>query len=189
MHAVPTLFAHAAWRPAAHDASPDLETPIGALATTARVDDHALRPEAAVCYADGDGARLWVWDGGVFRAELLRARASAGEVALWRLDAHERPAECTIECRWRASVEAAEAPADPARGVRRWQGDGWRVQLAAPARDGATHAAGDALVVSAPLERGARFETRFVVGWSPVTADWPTPDDAAERVLARLGTP
>jgi hypothetical protein len=197
MHAAPTLFPHAAWRPAASPGSPDVDTPLGALTPLARVDDHPLRPEAARGHDDGAGARLWVWDGGVFRAELLRVRVSgdAGapcEVVLWRLDAHERPAECTVECRWRTigAATAERTARDDELAEWRWDAPDARVRIATPLRDGAAHVDGDALIAAAPLERGARFETRFLVTWSPGgAADARVPDWTTERVLATLGAP
>jgi hypothetical protein len=187
MHVVPALFPHDAWRPVAASDAPDVDTPLGALTTTARVDDHVLRPEAARRYDDGADARLWVWEGGVFRAELLRVRladAPSGddatrEAVLWRLDAHERPAECRIACGWRAPLAAAPARARRDDGLAGWEwtADGWRAALATPALDGAARLEGEAVIVGAPLERGARFETRFLVGW------WPSTGDASRLVV------
>ena len=198
MHVAPALFPHDAWRPAAKSDVPDVDTPLGMLATTARVDDHALRPEAAHRFDDGAGARLWVWEGGVFRAELLRVRLAGAttsadatcEAALWRLDAHERPAECRIACGWRAPAPAAaeRAPRDDQLAEWRWDADGWRVVVATLTLDGASRLDGDAVIAGAPLERGARFETRFLVGWWPATGDAPRlVDRTADQLLAALG--
>ena len=175
MHVAPVLFPHAAWRPAAPGHSADVTSPLGTLVTSAQVDGHLLQPDAATAFDGGGAARLWVWEGGVFRAELLRVRPPAAgaaddvacEIVRWRLHARERPAECEVSCRWHGHEPApvAQLESDPARVVRRWQARGWCVQMEAPARDGSVHGVADGLVASAPMERGARVESRVVVRW------------------------
>jgi hypothetical protein len=204
MHAAPELFAHPGWRPSDAGAFVGLRTPLGALDVAARVDGHPLRVDAAVGYHAAGAARLWVWDGGVFRAELLRCRprlllpsgltVDGCEAAMWRLRARERPAECEVSCRWVALDERAVG--DPARGdgreARSWQQADRRVTLGTAALGHAVHHAPDGFVVSAPLDVGASFETHFVVAWSagpPADATWLAVDRTPEQVLAGIDAP
>lgn len=200
MHVAPALFPHASWRPAAPGhatVATDVATPIGTLLASAQVDGHPLLPEAATVF-DGGAARLWVWEGGVFRAELLRVPVptaggyadTACEVVRWRLHATERPAECEVSCRWRAPAPTLDDDegGEGARIVRRWRGRGWSVQLQAPMRDHAVHGLPDGVAASAPMERGARMEVRMAVAWWSEQAGeaprWPGADAPYERLLA-----
>jgi hypothetical protein len=202
MHAAPVLFPHAGWRPAAFAHPADVATPLGVFVTVAHVDGHVLEPSAATTFDDGGAARLWVWEGGVFRAELLRLRvppsdagAAACEIVRWRLHATERPAECQVSCRWQGSAPAAvEQPDGDAAGVfRRWRARGWCVQVGAPARGASVHGLPDGIVTSAPMERGARVESRVVIAWwserGGEAPRWPDADAPFERLLARSDAP
>jgi hypothetical protein len=190
MHVAPALFPHARWRPGAPGHAADVPTPLGTLLPSALVDGHLLVVGAATLF-DAGAARLWVWDGGVFRVELLRvqmrvamrapmrppmpsgdgaadgAADAACEIVRWRLHATERPAECEVSCRWQETAPGLvdEEGADSARVVRRWRARGWSVQLQAPARDRAVHGLPDGVVASAPMERGARLEVQMAVAW------------------------
>ena len=201
MHVAPALFPHGRWRPGAPGHAVDVASPLGGLLPSALIDGHLLVPDAATVF-DGGAARLWIWEGGVFRAELLRMPVPAaggaagvvvdagGEIVRWRLQATERPAECEVRCRWRDTAPSpADEDDDAARVVRRWRARGWCVQLQAPTRDRAVHGVPDGVVASAPMERGARVEVRMLVAWWPERAGeapprWPGADAPYEQLLA-----
>lgn len=203
MQIVPELFAGARWRPAPTRRSAEIVTPLERVVVEASVDAHPLDLAAAASFDGPDGATLWVWDGGVFRVELLRAhphvdlppgmRVDGCEAAMWRFRATERPAECEIVCRWRSLPGGR--PGDPERGERlesqAWHGAGRRVSIGTPEHGEAVHYRPDGFRVSVPLEPGARFETHFVVAWSPDVFDdastWFAVDCTPARMLAGLG--
>jgi hypothetical protein len=204
MHPSPDLFPHAGLQPSVGGVSPGIRTPLGEVDVSAAIDGHPLRLDAAVVYRTAGGARLWVWEGGVFRAELLRCRPAyrlpdamrvAGcEAAMWRLLATERPAECEVSCRWQAARRQSGSP-EPATSLasQRWSDRGQRVSIGTPDRGGAVHYLPDGFAVSAPLERGAAFQTHFVVAWSAeLPADEATRfavDCTADQVLAGITSP
>jgi hypothetical protein len=179
MHSHPELFTHSAWQPTAELGASTVATPLGELSVRAAVDDHELRLDAATAFVSASGARLWVWDGGVFRAELLRARpqatlpagmAVAGwEAAMWRLRATERPAECEVECRW-AELPGGE-PGSPHSGenleAQGWSNQQWQVQVGLPDLGERVAYLPDGFTVRAPLARAESFAAHFVVAWAP----------------------
>jgi hypothetical protein len=204
MHSSPELFPRVGWQPSAGGASPGVRTPFGEIDVTAAVDDHPLRLDAAVVYGTVSGARLWVWEGGVFRAELLRCRPAyrlpdgmrvAGcEAAMWRLLATERPAECEVRCRWQAAGREPGSP-EPGEHVESqlWSDEGRQVSIGTLKRGGAVHYLPDGFAVSAPLERGAAFQTHFVVAWSAERSARETTRYAVDctpgQVLAGIASP
>jgi hypothetical protein len=180
-----------------------VETPLGAFSVLASVDGHELRPEAAMAFTSGSGARLWVWDGGVFRGELLRVRvratlppgmAVAGwEAAMWRLRATERPAECEVACRW-AELPGG-APGSPNGGenleAQSWSDGQWQVQVGLPDLGERVEYLPDGFAVRAPLERAESFAAHFVVAWSPDRpgddSAWFAVDCTPAQILAGVG--
>jgi hypothetical protein len=187
MHAHPKLFAHPAWHPASVTQSAGLSTPLGELAVLGAIDGHELRLDAAAAFVARSGARAWVWDGGVFRAELLRCRLRAvlppgmrvegWEAAMWRLSAAERPAECAVACRW---IALPGSGAGVPKGGENLEAQAWsdgrtRVLVGTPELGERVRYLPDGFTVRAPLDRAEVFGTHFIVAWS---ADRPGDESA-----------
>jgi hypothetical protein len=205
MHALPQLFWHPAWEPSAADTSPGVHTPLGEVGIRATVDEHPLLFEAAAAYRTAAGARLWVWNAGVFRAELLRCRPDyrlpqgmtirGCEAGMWRLQAAHRPAECTVSARWVPSAERESGSPESGEGLESqvWVDQGQRVSLGTPDLGEAVHYLSNGFSVSAPLATGAAFQSHFVVAWSADApgdvATWFAVDCTPEQVLAAISSP
>jgi len=205
MHARPELFANPAWEPGAADDACGIETPLGEVRIRATVDEHPLAVGAATAYHAAGGARLWVWDAGSFRAELLRCRPAywlppgmtvrGCEAGMWRLRAVTRPAECAMSARWASSARQPAGSWESGEGLESqvWAARGQRVSLGTPDLGAAVHYLDDGLVVSAPLEAGASFQTHFVVAWSADSPDdvstWFAVDCTPDAVLAGIVSP
>jgi hypothetical protein len=200
----PELFAHPAWQATSVTGSPGVETPLGEVSILGAVDGHELRLDAASVFIAESGAQVWVWDGGVFRAELLRCRPRAAlpegmsvggwEAAMWRLSAAERPAECEVACRW---VELpGEEPGSPESGenleAQSWSDGRSRVLIGTPDLGGRVRYLRDGFTVRAPLERAEALETHFVLAWSldrpGDESPWFAVDCTSQQVLAGINS-